>query len=92
VVQAYQAQPRLLTTSPHYLFVDYNILYTACIIIILLYTTIGVLPGIVVCTILLIMLIQPWQAYMEILHLLGIYKLLSVTRQGQLNNVGLICK
>ena len=34
---------------------------------------IGVLPGIVVYTILLIMLIQPWQAYMEILHLLGIY-------------------
>ena len=38
------------------------------------------------------MLIQPWWAYMEILHLLGIYKLLSVTRQGQLNSVGLICK
>ena len=35
--------------------------------------TIGVLPGIVVHTILLIMLIQPWQTYMEILHLLAIY-------------------
>jgi len=36
VVQAYQAQPRLFPISPQYLFVDYNILYTACIIIIIL--------------------------------------------------------